>query len=55
MGHTVYYELLEPSETIIGDWYRTQLMRLSRLLKEKCPQYQDRHDKVIFQHDYVDR
>ena len=47
----VYYELLKPSETITGDRYRTQLMRLSRALKEKRPQYQERHDKVILQHD----
>jgi len=26
----VYYELLKPTETITGDRYRTQLMRLSR-------------------------
>ena len=47
----VYYELLKPSENITGDWYRTQLMRLSRALKEKRPQYQERQDKVILQHD----
>ena len=47
----VYYELLKPTETIIGDRYRTQLMRLSRALKDKRPQYNERHDKVILQHD----
>ena len=47
----VYYELLSPSETITGAVYRTQLMRLSRALKEKRPQYAKRHDKVILQHD----
>ena len=47
----VYYELLKPSETITGARYRTQLMRLSRALKEKRPQYLERHDKVILQHD----
>jgi len=47
----VYYELLKPNETITGDRYRMQLMRLSRALKEKRPQYQERHDKVILQHD----
>ena len=46
----VYYELLKPTETITGDRYRTQLMRLSRTLKDKRPQY-ERHDKVILQHD----
>ncbi|GFW64083.1 mariner Mos1 transposase [Trichonephila clavipes] len=47
----VYYELLKPTETITGDHYRTQLMRLSRALKDKRPQYNERHDKVILQHD----
>ena len=47
----VYYELLKPSGTITGDRYRTQLMSLSRALKEKWPQYQERHDKVILQRD----
>ena len=47
----VYYELLKPNETITGDVYRRQLMRLSRALREKRPQYADRHDKVILQHD----
>ena len=45
----VYYELLKPSETITRVRYRTQLMRLRRALKEKRPQYQERHDKVILQ------
>ena len=47
----MYCELLKPSETITGDRYRMQLMRLSRALKGKRPQYQERHDKVILQHD----
>ena len=47
----VYYELLKPTETITGDRYRMQLMRLSRALKDKWPQYNERHDKVILQHD----
>ena len=47
----VYYELLKPSETITGDGYRTQLMRLSQALKEKQSQYQEKHDKVILQHN----
>ena len=47
----VYYEVLKPSETITGARYRTQLMRLSRALKDKRPQYSERHDKVILQHD----
>ncbi|GFV61876.1 mariner Mos1 transposase [Trichonephila clavipes] len=47
----VYYELLKLTETITGDHCRTQLMRLSRALKDKRPQYNERHDKVILQHD----
>ena len=49
----VYYELLKfvIVETITGDRYRTQLMHLSRALKDKRPQYNERHDKVILQHD----
>ncbi|GBP11041.1 Mariner Mos1 transposase [Eumeta japonica] len=47
----VYYELLNPSETITGTLYRTQLMRLSQVLKEKRPQYYFRHDKIILLYD----
>ena len=47
----MYYELLKLTETITGDLYRTQLMRLSRALKDKQPQYKERHDKVILQPD----
>ena len=50
-GDEKYYELLKPSETITEDRYRTQLMRFSKALKEKRPQYQERHDKVILQHE----
>ena len=31
----IYYELLKPNETITGGRSRTQLMRLSRALREK--------------------
>ncbi|GFV52659.1 mariner Mos1 transposase [Trichonephila clavipes] len=47
----VYYELLKLTETITDDRYRTQLMCLSRALKDKRPQYNERHDKVSLQHD----
>ncbi|EFN77415.1 Histone-lysine N-methyltransferase SETMAR, partial [Harpegnathos saltator] len=33
------------------DRYRLQLMRFRRTAKEKRPQYEERHDKVILQHD----
>ena len=47
----IYYELLKPNETITEERYRTQLMRLSRALRVKRPQYEQRHEKVILQHD----
>ena len=47
----IYYELLKLNETITEERYQTQLMRLSRALCEKCPQYEQRHEKVILQHE----
>jgi len=47
----VYYELLKPNETIIVVLYWTQLIRLSRALKEKRAHYYSRHDKIILLHD----
>lgn len=47
----IYYELLQPNETINGDRYRLQLIRLSRALREKRLEYEQRHEKVILQHD----
>ncbi|GBP05812.1 Mariner Mos1 transposase [Eumeta japonica] len=47
----MYYELLNSSVTITGTLYRTQLMRLSRVLKEKRPQYYSRYDKIILLQD----
>ena len=44
----IYYELLKPNETIPGEQYRTQLMRLSRALREKRPQYEQRHEIVYY-------
>ncbi|KAG5316913.1 MOS1T transposase, partial [Pseudoatta argentina] len=37
--------------SITGDRYRLQLIRLSRALREKRQEYEQRHDKVIFFHD----
>ena len=37
----------------MGDRYRLQLMRLSRTLKEKRLLFEQRHDKVILQHEKV--
>jgi len=51
----VYYELLKLGEetSITGDRYQLQLIRLSRALREKRPEYKQRHDKVILLHDNV--
>jgi len=46
----VYYELLKPGGSITSDRYRLQLIRLSRTLWEKRPEYEQKHDKVIL-HD----
>jgi len=46
----VYYELLQSNKTITKNRYRFQLMRLSRALKEKRSQYEQKHEKVILQH-----
>jgi len=47
----VYYELLKPGDSITGDRYRLQLIRLSRVLREKRPEYEQRYDKIILFHD----
>ena len=47
----VHYELLKPSDTITGDVYRRQLMRLKVAIEEKRPEWVNRHSKLIFQHD----
>ena len=47
----LYYELLKPSETINGEHYRTQLIRLKRAIAEKRPEYATRHEAIIFHHD----
>ena len=43
----IYYELLEPTQTITGELYQTQLIRLKRALYEKRPEWENRHDKLI--------
>ena len=53
-GHRTVRERSEYSMTVLSHGSardRTQLKRLSQELKEKRPQYQERHDKVIIQHD----
>jgi len=38
----VYYKLLKSGDSITGDRYRLQLIRLSRALREKRPEYEQR-------------
>jgi len=47
----VYYELLKPGDSITGDRYRLQLIRLSRALREKRLECEQRYDEVILLHD----
>lgn len=47
----IYYELLKPGETVDAHRYHQQLIKLHRAIREKRPDYQYRHDKIIFQHD----
>ena len=47
----IYYELLEPNETITAIRYRKQIGNLSRALKEKRQIYAISHDKVILQQE----
>lgn len=51
MKGVVYYELLKHGETINGERYRLQLMRLKQALARKRPEWDNRHNKLIFQHD----
>lgn len=47
----VHYELLASGQTVDGPLYRQQLNRLSQALRDKRPQYAERHEKVILLHD----
>ena len=49
------YELLKPGENINGEHYRTQLIRLKRVIAEKRPEYATRHEAKIFHHDNAPR
>ena len=42
---------LEPGETINGERYRTQLIRLKRAIAEKRLEYATRHEAIIFHLD----
>lgn len=47
----VYYELLNPNETVTGDRYRRQLDKLAHALNEKRPLIARKHHKVLFHDD----
>ena len=47
----VYYELFKPTETIKGNCRLLKLMCLSWAIKKKWPLSEQRHNKVILQHN----
>ena len=47
----MYYRLLKPGETVTGDRYRQQLIKLNQALKRKRPEWGNRTHKVFFPHD----
>lgn len=47
----VFYELLKQGETITGERYRQQLIKLRRALTQKRPEWDSRHEQLILQHD----
>ena len=46
----LYYELLKSGETINGERYRQQLIKLKRAIAEKRPEYATRLEATIFRH-----
>lgn len=46
----IHYELLKPGQSIRGDLYRQQLIRVNAAIKVKRPEYATRHESIIF-HD----
>jgi histone-lysine N-methyltransferase SETMAR len=47
----IYYELLPSGQTITGERYRQQLIKLNAAIKEKRPEYATRHESIIFHDD----
>ena len=47
----VNYDLLKPGETVTGDRYRQQSIKLNQALKRKRPEWGDRTHKVILLHN----
>lgn len=47
----IFYELLKPGDTITGERYRQQLIKLNAEIKKKRPEYATRHEAIIFHDD----
>lgn len=47
----IYYELLKPGETVDAHRYHQQLIKLNQAISRNRPEYADRHEGIIFQHD----
>jgi len=47
----IYYEMLKPVETVDAHHHQQQLIKLHRVLCEKRPNYQQKHDMLIFFHN----
>lgn len=50
-GGILYYELLQPGETVTANRYKNQLIQLRHQIAVKRPQWANRHEKLIFLHD----
>uniref|UniRef100_A0A0K2SXR1 Putative LOC100903547 [Metaseiulus occidentalis] n=1 Tax=Lepeophtheirus salmonis TaxID=72036 RepID=A0A0K2SXR1_LEPSM len=44
----LWYDLLQPDQTVNGDCYQQQLTDLNQDIRQKCPKYEARQHKVIF-------
>ena len=42
---------MKPGETVNTDRYHQQLIKLHRAIREKRPEFKERHDSLIFLHD----
>lgn len=47
----LYYELLQPGETVTANRYQQQLQQLRNQLSIKRPEWAHRHDEIILLHD----
>lgn len=47
----IWYDLLQPGQTVNGDRYQQQLADLNRSIRQKRPEYETRQHKVIFLDD----